>query len=307
MNTQTQTTEKTNDLRHTIIASDKDGNYMDIKIRLNDECKNGHQDFAITATIYEKGKPRTDRYMIAAGCCHDEIVESKPELKIFVNLHSCDWEGIPMYAIENGFFHLKNGFNDEKPDMPVFKEKFCEYYRLTDLQFDQLKTCKNQLQYALKLQELGILKQWKQEADTAISLLESMTGKSFVVDSRKTQFNAPTPEAIKEEQEKQEAGYYTTEAEAQREQEKQKGILLDLEAARDKDIKMAVEEFEVKKQVLLTGGEKALRNCIFHNHSRTLSFNWKSYDFISNELYEKIKSAIQLPEGVKIENKKGNS
>jgi hypothetical protein len=51
------------------------------------------------------------------------------------------------------------------------------------------------------------------------------------------------------------------------------------------------------------GGEKALKNCIYYNHSRTLSFNWKSYDIISTELYQKIARSIQLPEGVKIENK----
>ena len=73
---------------------------------------------------------------------------------------------------------------------------------------------------------------------------------------------------------------------------------------RDKEIAKATEEFEVKKQVLLIGGEKALNNCIYYNHSRTLSFNWRGYDRISEELYNKIAADINLPEGVKIENKK---
>jgi len=299
------TVTKTNDLRHTIITTDSEGNYMKIKIRLNDECKNGHQDFAITADIYQKGKPQTDRYFIAGGCCHDEIIKARPDLKIFVNLHLCDYEGIPMYAVENGYYHLTNGFNNEKPESTNFKDKFCEYYRITGKQFEALKTAKNQLQYALKLQSLNILEQWKYEAITAIDALESMTGKIFVVDSIKTQFHAPTPEAIKEDELKQATGYYTPEAEQQREQSKQAGYLAALEADRDKDINKAVEEFEVKKQVLLIGGKKALDNCIYYNHSKTLSFNWKSYDMISNELYTKIAGSIKLPEGVKIENKQG--
>lgn len=66
MNTTTQL-PASNDLRHTIDTKDKDGNSMRIKIRLNDECKNGHQDFAITADVWEKGKPKTDRYCIMGG------------------------------------------------------------------------------------------------------------------------------------------------------------------------------------------------------------------------------------------------
>jgi len=301
----TTTDNKTNDLRHTINTKDSEGNTMIIKIRLNDECKNGHQDFSITGSIYEKGKPMSDRYHIAGGCIHDDILKSHPELKIFVNLHLCDYEGIPMYAVENGYYHLTNGFNNTKPDAANFKDEFCEYYRIAGKQFNELKTAKNQLQYALKLQSLNILQQWKHEATAAIDTLQTMTGKIFVVDSQKTQFHAPTLEAIKEEEKKQAAGYYTPEAEQQRELSKQAGYLAALEADRDKAINKATEEFEVKKQVLLVGGKKSLDNCIYYNHSKTLSFNWKSYDMISTEQYNKIAELIKLPEGVSIENKNG--
>ena len=90
-----------------------------------------------------------------------------------------------------------------------------------------------------------------------------------------------------------------------REQAKQKSILTKLEAERDKEISKHLTEFEVKKQVLLIGGEAALNNCIFYNHSQTLSFNWKSYDMISEEQYKYIADNIALPDGVKIEDNKG--
>lgn len=133
----------TNDLRHTILTKDEEGNPLTINIRLNDECKNGHQDFAITGDIYQKGKPRTDRYYIAGGCIHEDIVKAKPELKIFVNLHLCDWEGIPIYAVENGFYHLREGFNNTKPESANFKKEFCDYYRVTPSQFDILNSSRN--------------------------------------------------------------------------------------------------------------------------------------------------------------------
>ena len=303
MNTQTQTA--TNDLRHSILTHDEEGNPIYIQIRLNDECKNGHQDFSITGSIYQKGKPKIDKYNIAGGCIHEEILKARPDLKIFVSLHGCDLEGIPTYAVENGFFNLNTGFNNKPTDSQAFKDEFCEYYRITPAQFDVLKTSKNQLQYALNLQGLNILQQWKEEANKAIKMLEEMTGKTFVPDSVKTQFHAPTPEQIQEEEKKQKNGYYTKEAEQKREEAKRDGLIKKLEVERDKEVKKATTKFEVKKQVLIIGGEAALANCIFYDYTNTLAFNWRGYDKISDELISKIETEIKLPEGVKIENKKG--
>lgn len=301
--TQTQTNTATNDIRHTILANDSDGNPITIKIRLNDECKNGHQDFSITGDIYEKGKPKTDRYFISGGCIHEEILKARPDLKMFVDLHLCDYKGIPMHPTANGFYFLRNGFNETKPENPKFKAEFCDYYRITPQQFDVLNKSQNVIQYALNLEKLDILAQWERQANKAIKTLEEMTGKKFVVDSKRSQYVAPTNEEREEETKKQASGYYTPEAAQKREEAKRQSILDKLAAERDKDINTATEEFEVKKQVLLVGGEVALNNCIYYTHSKTLSFNWRGYDRISDELYNKIAALIALPKGVKIENK----
>lgn len=157
---------------------------IQVDIRLNDECKNGHQDFSITGYLYQAGKPKIDKYLITCGCIHEEIIKFYPEFEIFIKLHLCDWQGVPMYAVENGFYHLINGFNYTKPQDESFKIKFCDYYRISSSQFDILKESKNQLQYALNLQNLSILEQWKEEANTAIIYLEQLTGKKFFVDSK---------------------------------------------------------------------------------------------------------------------------
>lgn len=292
----------TNDLRHTINTFDKDGNPLTIKIRLNDECKNGHQDFAITGDIYQKGKPKTDRYFIAGGCIHDEILKAIPELQIFVTLHLCDYKGIPMHAIENGFYHLRNGFNDTKPDSDMFKVQFCDYYRITPNQFDILNTSENKIQYATKLISLGILKQWETQANEAISQLEEMTGKKFLVDSKKTQFNAPTPEQIKEEEEKQANGYYTPRAKERRNKDVENKLMFNLLEEERNKINEIRTEYAIKAQVLSIGGKEALSNCIYYNHTKQLAFNWKSYDTITDSLIAKIKAEIKLPEGVTIKN-----
>lgn len=274
-----------------------------VSIRLNDECKNGHQDFAITGDIYEAGKPKTDRYFISGGCIHEDILKVFPEFKIFVNLHLCDYKGIPTHPTANGFYHLKNGFNEIKPNEAGFINKFCSYYRISERQFDKLSTAKNVTQYALILQKENILSQWEDEANEAIKILEELTTKSFLVDSKRTQFVAPTNEEIEEEEKRQKEGYYTPEAEESRRKGKILTLLRKLEAERNKKVNKCNIEYEVKRQVLLTGGEEALSNCIFYNHTNTLTFNWKGYNSISESTIQAIKDTIVLPEGVTIENK----
>lgn len=295
----------TNDLRKKIKTTTEEGNTLIIKIRLNDECKNGHQDFSITGELYQKDKPMNDRNMISCGCIHDEILAARPDLKIFVNLHLCDYLGTPMHPIENGFYFLSNGFNNTPIEHPNFKAEYCEYYRITPAQFEVLSQSKNKIQYYKNLVKLNILEQWKAEADKGIKLLEEMTDKTFLVDSKRSQLIAPTPEEIAQEEEREKSDYYTPEQEEEREKAKQADLLAKLEAERDKGINKHIEEYEVKKSVLLAAGDKALNNCIYYNHSRTLAFNWRSYDKISEEEYNKILASIQLPEGIKIENQKG--
>ena len=291
---------KTNDLRHTIRTKDIDGNDLIINIRLNDECHNGHQDFSITADCYAKGKAHTDRNYLYGGCSHDEILKVQPDLKIFVDLHLADCEGIPMYAVENGFYHLETGFTNTPKDNPKFKAEFCEYYRIKPEQFDVLNTCKNKLQYALALQNLSILSQWKEEADKAIKILEALTGNEFVNDSKKTQYHAPTPEQIKDEQEKQANGYYTEAAELDREQQASRKRFDDLKAEADKKIAEINKEYAVKIEVLRTGGVSALKSCIYYNHTQQLAFNWYQGNTISPELIQKVRDNGKFPEGVTI-------
>jgi len=279
MNTTTQaTTEQSNSLIHTIDTNNNEIN-MCIKIRLNDECKNGHQDFGITATYWEVGKVRNNRNMIGGGCCHDKILKHRPDLQIFVNLHLCDFTGCPMYAVENGFYHLTNGFNNTKPNEANFKAEFCSYYRITAEQFDILAQSENELRYAINLQKLGILLQWMDEARQAILLLEQWTGKKFLIDSVKTQYTAPTAKQIADEQAKENAGYYLPSKIQERKdkaiQDAKNAEYSKLIAERDKEIGNANREYEVKKAVL--DGGLSLDNFIYYTPTNEGCFNWKNY------------------------------
>ena len=276
------------------------GYIYNVKIRLNDECKNGHQDFAITGNIYRIER-NGRRVWESGGCLHDMIVDKFPQFKIFIDLHLCDYNGVPIHCIANMFYHIKQGFNSTPVNNPNFKDKFCKYYRITGEQFDSLAISENKVQFAMQFSTLGILQQWEKQAKEAIEILEQLTGKTFVNDSVKSNYIAPTEAEILEEIEKQKNGYYTPEQRAQRELQKIDAEFQKLYNEYQKDIAKCTEEYEVKKQVLMVGGAIALQNCIYYNHSKTVSFNWRGYSNLDETFVLDIISKLQLPEGVTAE------
>ena len=160
--------ETTNNLKHKISITEKSN--CVISIRLNDECKNGHEDFSITADFWKLEKPRTDKNLIMGGCCHEEILKLRPDLEIFVDLHLNDFRGYPMYYIENGFYHFKN--------MP--KDKFMKYSKVDETGYELLKKASDKDEYGyLLLNKLENHKIWEDLAKKGISKLQELTGKVF--------------------------------------------------------------------------------------------------------------------------------
>ena len=233
-----------------------------VTIKLNDECKNGHNDFSITGSVYQKGKPKTDRNMICCGCCHDEILEAFPEFKMFVDLHLCSSDGYPMFLGQNAAYWISIGedekaMNDLRCDSDMY-DKLYPYY------IDNLLFKKAIADYCL-------LDIWSDQAKKAIAYLEKLTGNEFIEDKHVPFFSEKEIELI-------ESGKVTLEAVwSKREIEKQEKRIKQI-AEIEKKYSNKIDCAELEKKVRLLMLDFDGDNWIWYDHSNTLCFNWKSYE-----------------------------
>lgn len=78
---------------------------MHVEIRFDDECKNGHNTFAITANVYTM-ESRRMRDIAAGGCMHEDIARIFPELAHLIKWHLCGIDS-PMHYVANTVYHAK--------------------------------------------------------------------------------------------------------------------------------------------------------------------------------------------------------
>lgn len=76
------------------------------EIRFDDECRNGHNTFAITGDVRDP-RYRGDRGHIAGGCLHEDIAAIFPELAPLIRWHLTSSDG-PMHYIANTVYLAGN-------------------------------------------------------------------------------------------------------------------------------------------------------------------------------------------------------
>lgn len=90
------------------------GAKITVEIRFDDECQNGHQSFAITASVQEPLR----RDISAGGCLHDDIAAVFPELAPLIKWHLMGTDA-PMHYVANAAYHASNcdhsGFTKGQP------------------------------------------------------------------------------------------------------------------------------------------------------------------------------------------------
>lgn len=292
----------TSNLRLNISINNKSTN-CEINIRLDDECENGHEDFAITGTFWTPGKPRIDRYHEMGGCCHDEIIKIRPDLAQFVALHLCDANGAPMYAVENGLYHLKQD-----------KQVAAEYLRCTPEEIQVLDAAEDKAYFTYLVSKIGLPERWKAEAEAATLLLESIINEHFPSDDPqkfkstavKSNF-APLSDAKTAEIEKLISdGYYTPEAIAARKEEAHRAKI---EKRRNQltdrlNDRIRKERTKTKIDILILDTIQSIKdNFIYYDHTNTLKFNWLDYSdkFTQEEIHAVMEKRNQFPKGINFE------
>lgn len=270
---------------------------IDVKIQLADECKNGVCNWSITANIYEKRRNGCV-VNVGGGCCHNDILKHFPGFKRFVNLHLSDCYGAPLYAVENGYYHLKNSS----------KEAAIDYLRITEEEYNELIKSEDKHYFKYLLYTLGIVARWNDEAKAAIEELEALTGDEWVnpyeYDKERKHIEMFTDEEAAEMNERIESGYYTLESIKERKEtaarkayeKKRAEIIADCE----KKVSKLEEEKAVKLYILDSG--LPVDNVIYYEHKKEVVFNWLDYkEKVSQEDFITFLNSVdysKLPDGV---------
>jgi hypothetical protein len=116
----------------------------------------------------------------------------------------------------------------------------------------------------------------------------------------------PSDEDIAQEKERFDSGYYSAEQIAKRAEDAKQAVISEFDSKHQKEIDKINLEYQLKRQVLVIGGKKALNACIFYKHTNELTFNWYERETISEELIKEIAFKMELPEGIKVMIKDGN-
>lgn len=288
---------KTNTLKHTVVKSfrEKGITYKVITtIKLHDECKNGMYSWSITGILQQK-KGNGRFYDIKNGCIHEGILKASPKLKMFVDLHLCDWRGTPLYPVENGYYFLQKD-----------KKQAKEYLRVTDEEMEILSKCDNKEYFKYQLFALGIVERWQAESKKAIQALEELTGDVWVnpyKESEERHRFVLSDEEREEMEGKILSGYYTESAIQERKEAERIKRKNEVIKTFEKIINKATKEKDVKLAIL--GAGLLSDNYIYYVEGNNVVFNYYSYhDKVTEEEYNNMLKNIDyslLPEGIKFE------
>lgn len=270
-----------------------------VTVRLSDDCRNGHADFAITGDIYEKDKFDFWKWAVS-GCCHEAIAVVFPELRSFIALHLSDAKGAPMSAQANGFYHLRN--SSKAITMSTLRITEQEYTRL-------LREAEDQLYFTYLLQTMGIPVRWEVEASAAIKQLEELTGEKFEDTSVRYQFTPLTSEEVQLVETRLAEGYYLPENIRKRKHgaklAAKRKMIADLKTEAQRKKKKIEQRLSIHLYLLRLG--MPIDNFIYYDHTNKAVFNWMDascYKKITRTQFNRFLNRVdysKLPEGIEFQ------
>jgi len=165
--------------KKTRITEDKQSKVV-FYARLSDPCRNGHNDFAFGADVYEKLK-KFDKYSeISSGAIFSDdrislIEELFPEVVKFLPLHLADEQGRPIYYVENAVYHFKNKGVKSGADYLNIDEEMANkiWDRIKVLDDSDGKRVQNECWQIYS--EFGLFDKWQKLADECKKYFKSRT------------------------------------------------------------------------------------------------------------------------------------
>jgi len=79
---------------------------LNVNIRYDDLCKNGHNTFSLTGELYHS-LDNLKNFIISSGTIHEDIQKHMPEMADLIKYHLCTSQG-PIYYIENTLYLAGN-------------------------------------------------------------------------------------------------------------------------------------------------------------------------------------------------------
>lgn len=314
-----KTEQTTSTLKHSFVVI-KGNEKTVIKIRLDDECRNGHEDFSLTCDIYEKrnGIWRDS----GGGCAHAHILKLRPDLAPFAVLHLCDFSGLPMRCAANALYwfagidpakiteeyHGGSGNGAKSPD--ECRRIFAEHIHATPEQVAEIirRSPRTELELRAVLEDMGFIAQWKAEADAAIATLEQWTGQKFAPANPVHRWQAVTPEQRAEIEARKASGYHEPDQVAARDAAAASAERAKRIAEIDADLAAAIEKATRGAQVARYMAARyypRLQNFIYYDHTNTVRFNWSTTEkLVTREEFDAFNAeldAAALPAGIKTE------
>jgi len=136
----------------------------DIEAGLYECGGNGHPHFSLCS--------RGTRYNSCSNDQETRLRDMCPELTPLLGLHLCDHKGAPMYAVENGHYHLWNSGSCPKQSDRIAMVR--KYLRCSKGMVEELLMHNNEeyFRYVISVSDLPRL--WQRQADLAITTLESL-------------------------------------------------------------------------------------------------------------------------------------
>lgn len=290
---------KTNNIKRTeVFKAGKITLY--IHANLNDECKNGYEDFGLTYKKYE-GEV-CDRNMTGGGCAagNDDPIVRKAIRRF--GLEPVERVHLSVHPTANAIYHAKNSGFD------VFRD----YLRLTDEEAKQAFYIDDELGLYVWLLDNGIIDRWKNEANESIKAIINGRDIEFESTAIKKQghwyFKEDVTEGvIRAQRDLIRDGYYTPERyDKNRENDTLNACMKSLnnsmeclqrridEAEMDIKFKCALRDImcehiaEFRKPLLV------IDNSIFYKHRNEISFNWRQFsEKVNEEDYELIKKYLE--------------